>query len=455
MRVPPTVHLLVILQAIGCGDAAAANAAVPQWSAFGRALIAQRRYDNPYTDVELVVTFTAGSRNRTALGFWDGGDVGRSVWRWSTFFATPGAWHWSTHARAPNGTRIVDIGLESSGSVEVSPAPPAAGSSGNPFVTHGSLRVAQSGTHLEHHSGRSFFYHSDTGYSGPRLSTEREWQAYLTTRKSQGFSVVQVAIAQGDPLNGKPFVNRPGGVLPFLDGLNMTKLNPPWFQQYASRLAAAGDAGLGVVIVGIMQPISFHGGFPATDAAVRFARALTARLAGMSHVMYSPSFDSGYMDLGNEVGRALVDAGVSGHQLLTLHVGTGLNNELSYYNVSDGGVWDFYGEQTGYGEGGYRPDRSSSGYQREKEESFWAAQNWSSILSQQLPVVKPVVDLEAWYDAGGCVSSGNDCNPGHCACSWCAGNASTARAVAYIARLSGAVGGTTYGRYALVFVMQV
>ena len=133
--------------------------------------------------------------------------------------------------------------VESSGSVEVSPAPPAAGSSGNPFVTHGSLRVAQSGTHLEHHSGRSFFYHSDTGYSGPRLSTEREWRAYLTTRKSQGFSVVQVAIAQGDPLNGKPFVNRPGGVLPFLDGLNMTKLNPPWFQQYAARLAAAGDAG--------------------------------------------------------------------------------------------------------------------------------------------------------------------------------------------------------------------
>ena len=139
----------------------------------------------------------------------------------------------------------------------VSPALPDASS--NPFVAHGSLRVARGGTHLEHHSGRSFFYHSDTGYSGPRLSTEHEWQTYLATRKSQGFSVIQVALAQGDPLNGTPFVNR--GVMPFLDGLNMTQLNPPWFQQYASRLAAAGDAGLAILIVGLMQPISFHGGF--------------------------------------------------------------------------------------------------------------------------------------------------------------------------------------------------
>ena len=42
--------------------------------------------------------------------------------------------------------------------------------------------------------------------------------------------------------------------------------------------------------------------------------------------------------------------------------------------------------------------------------------------------------------------------PGPDVCSWCTGNASTARAVAYIARLSGASAGSTYGSWAMAWV---
>ena len=143
-------------------------------------------------------------------------------------------------------------------------------------------------------------------------------------------------------------------------------------------------------------------------------------------------------------GEDLVAAGVKGHQLLTLHPGTGLHNELGYY-ASSGKYgqanWiDFYGEQTGYGEGGF--GHSGSLYHRMDEEAFFAAQNWTRTVAQ-LPRKLPLVDLEAWYDSGGCGPEvGGDTHPG---------NARTARGVAYIARLSGASAGTTYGTQVYVW----
>jgi hypothetical protein len=97
------------------------------------------------------------------------------------------------------------------------------------------------------------------------------------------------------------------------------------------------------------------------------------------------------------VGEDLVAAGVKGHQLLTLHPGTGLHNELGYYAA--GGkygqaVWvDFWGEQTGYGEGGFGHEGNL--YHRMDEEAYFSAQNWTAILAE-LPEKKPVVDLEEW-----------------------------------------------------------
>ena len=51
-----------------------------------------------------------------------------------------------------------------------------------------------------------------------------------------------------------------------------------------------------------------------------------------------------------------------GHQLLTMHPGTDLNADLSYYNASTESFVDFYGLQSGYGEGGYLPDKNGSAY---------------------------------------------------------------------------------------------
>src|SRR5262245_23340246 len=59
------------------------------------------------------------------------------------------------------------------------------------FHTHGPLPVAKSGTHLEHTDGTPFFVLADTCWTGPALSTEKDWQTYLDDRKKKGFTAVQ------------------------------------------------------------------------------------------------------------------------------------------------------------------------------------------------------------------------------------------------------------------------
>ena len=389
-----------------------------QWQPWEAQLTASGSYANPYSSIDLLVNYTGpDGRVRHALGFWDGG----SVWKIRSFFDRPGRWGWQTSS--------ADHGLRQSGTVTV--AAKASGMNPNPFFTRGALRVSEHSSHLEFADTTPFFWLGDTAWAGPMRSTPAEWTEYLAARKEHGFTVVQSGIAC--PWAGG--VTRRGD-LPFNDtGNNLTKLNPGFFQVFADRIGQAAEAGMAVLVVGLMEP-SYR--YPTLPEATRFARHLTARLSHYNSIIFSPSFDSGYQSLGNLVGEDLVAAGVKGHQLLTLHPGTGLHNELGYYVA--GGKWgqaewvDFYGEQTGYGEGGF--GHTGSLYHRMTEQAFFSAQNWTATLAK-LPQPRPVIDLEEWYDSGGCGPEvGGDTHPG---------NARTARGVAYIARLSGAVGGTTYG----------
>ena len=61
----------------------------------------------------------------------------------------------------------------------------------NPFAVHGKLRVAKSGTHLEHADGTPFLFIADTCWTGPALSPAEDWGFYLKDRKAKGFTAVQ------------------------------------------------------------------------------------------------------------------------------------------------------------------------------------------------------------------------------------------------------------------------
>src|SRR5262245_51890410 len=69
---------------------------------------------------------------------------------------------------------------------------PVATADENPFSQHGKLRVAKSGTHLEHTDGTPFFFLADTAWTGPALSTDDEWKFYLADRKKKGFTAIQL-----------------------------------------------------------------------------------------------------------------------------------------------------------------------------------------------------------------------------------------------------------------------
>jgi hypothetical protein len=258
-----------------------------QWQPWETQLAATGRYTNPYTDVELSVNYTTPEGTvRSALGFWDGG----AVWRIRSFFDRPGQWQWESSSS--------DAGLRQSGAVTVAPAAKAASSSDrtNPFFTHGRLHAASGRAYLEHADGAPFFWLGDTAWAGPMRSTPSEWTEYLADRKRLGFTAVQSGIAC--PWAGGTTRR---GDLPFTDkGNNLTKLNPAFFQVFADRIAQASEAGFAVLIVGLMEP-SYR--YPTFSEASRFARHLTARLAHYNNIIFSPSFDSGYMWLGNLIGN--------------------------------------------------------------------------------------------------------------------------------------------------------
>ena len=264
------------LQTMQANSAATAT----QWQPWEATLAASGSYENPYTAVELAVNYTAPDGEvRSALGFWDGD----AVWRIRNYFDRPGLWQWQTTSNDPGLTNR-------SGTIAVATAEAA---NSNPFFSHGRLLVGQG--YLKHADQSPFFWLSDTAWAGPMRSTESEWTEYLADRKQHGFTVVQSGIAC--PWAGGTTRR---GDLPFTDsGNNLTKLNPAFFQVFADRIAQASEAGFAVLIVGLMEP-SYR--YPTHPEASRFARHLTARLAHYNNLIFSPSFDSGYMRLGNLVG---------------------------------------------------------------------------------------------------------------------------------------------------------
>ena len=115
-----------------------------------------------------------------------------------------------------------------------------AGADDNPFVKHGKLRVAKSGTYLEHADGTPFFFLADTVWTGPALSTEEDWKFYLADRKKKGFTAIQFNCVS--PWRTAPTDREGRTSYSIKDGKLVP--NEAFFQQLDARLKAINDAGL-------------------------------------------------------------------------------------------------------------------------------------------------------------------------------------------------------------------
>jgi hypothetical protein len=109
-----------------------------------------------------------------------------------------------------------------------------------PFDSHGLLRVAKSGTHLEHADGTPFFVLADTCWTGPALSTEKDWQTYLADRKRKGFTAVQFNMVS--PWRTAP-IDAEGNASYAVENGKL-KVNEAFYKRLDARMKAIRDAGL-------------------------------------------------------------------------------------------------------------------------------------------------------------------------------------------------------------------
>ncbi len=134
----------------------------------------------------------------------------------------------------------------------------------NPFAKHGKLRVAKSGTYLEHADGTPFFFLADTAWTGPALSTEAEWKLYLEDRKKKGLTAVQFnAICPwrtaATDLEGRTAYDlKDGKLVP----------NEDYFKRLDARLKAINDAGLLAVPVLVWAHKKGDAGFDLSEENV-------------------------------------------------------------------------------------------------------------------------------------------------------------------------------------------
>jgi hypothetical protein len=335
-------------------------AALGTWMRWEQSLTSATVYTNPNT-VTIKVSY-AGPNQRTinGLGFWDG----RNSVKIRCLFPEPGRWTWQTACSDTNNAGL----HQRSGSVEVVPY-----SGTNPLYRHGYLRVSDNHRFLTHADGTPFLWMGDTPWSAPMNASMEDWQTYLRDRREKKFTVLQVFCAS-DWAGSQDMLGHPA-----FFGAGLDRPNPAYWQQYEQKVQLANEKGLVVLVVGLMEPVKRY---PDTAAAQAFARHLVARLMG-NFVIFSPSFDSPFMELGNAVGQTVRES--SSVHLITQHPGTDLPAARRYY---DQPYLDLCGLQSGAGWGG-KPLGADIAARNAVE--------WSLDLHRRQPH-KPVVNLESRYD---------------------------------------------------------
>jgi hypothetical protein len=362
------------------------------WQRWEHTLSSARRYDNPYADVSLRVRYTGpDGRRLDGYGFWDGGQM----FRIRCAFPTPGTWQWETECSDSR-----DTGLHGRrGTVEVVPY-----GGENPLYQRGFLKASEDRRYLVYGDGTPFLWMGDTAWAAPMRSSDDEWDQYLADRKAKRFTLTQVAPAphwagETDRQGEKPFHDQA-----------CLKFNPAFWQAFERKIQRANEAGFVVLLVGLMEPVERY---PESAAACLFARNIVARLFG-NFVIFSPSFDSKFMPLADDVGSATREA--TAVHLITQHPGTPSREPTPIWTMQyyDRPYLDIAGVQTGHNGGN-------------RQRCAHHAIQWILDAYRHEPH-KPVINLEAMYD-------------GHGENGW---QAVDARSLAWRSWLSGAKG-YTYG----------
>ncbi len=189
-------------------------------------LISNKKYDDPYRDVDVNLILTNGTTTYTVPGFWDGGDI----WRIRFMCPTEGQWSYTTvctdseNTGLHNQTNTVTC-TKYSGELDL--------------YKHGRVKVVENVKYFMYDDNTPFFYLADTHW-GLGGETVEMVETITANRVQNGYSVIQ-----SQPLSAK---------FNFEDGISIVDISA--LREYDQKFKIIADAGLTHVNASFFYPSS-------------------------------------------------------------------------------------------------------------------------------------------------------------------------------------------------------
>ena len=333
-----------------------------QWNQWEHTLKSKKKYESQPADVEVIFKGPNGESMK-AHTFSDDG----KVYRFRAAFPAPGNWTWVSTCN-----NMKERGLKNKrGKVIVESY-----TGENSLYSHGDLKVSDDNRYLVYADGTPFLWMGETGWRATQNSSPQEWRDYIDTRKSQKFTVIQIS--------PRGVSKKPVTELEDVSFSNDGKPDPKFWEDLEAKISYANKQGLVIFMVGMGKAWRDH--FALNPANQNFESYITARMARLM-VIFSPSFDQ-LWDTGND--SVAMELNRLTTHLVTQHPGTNYEANLKFRNSP---FTDFCGMQSGHHGG-------------RLERAYNAARQWTLDMWNGTPV-KPVINIEAMYDAYGHNNAGN------------------------------------------------
>ncbi len=278
------IILIVLVSLVPTPPARAAESSAAVWMKYEIPFVSNKTYDNPLYDIKYFkATFTSPTgRNKTVHGFWDGGQD------WKIRFQPDEQGRW-TYLTACSDTSNRGLnGIE--GSFDC-----GANSSELDIHRRGAVIRPPGAYHLSHADGTPFLWTGCTAWNGALLSSEAEWEKYLSQRVASGYSVIQFVTTQwrGGETDSE-------GRVAFT-GSGKIEINPEFFNRLDKKIDHVNSHGLLAAPV-ILWALPFGqarhlspGYYLPQEEAILLARYIVARY-GANHVSWVLGGDGRYID---------------------------------------------------------------------------------------------------------------------------------------------------------------
>jgi hypothetical protein len=289
----------------------------------------------------------------------------------------------------------------------------ASASAESPFGKHGRIRVAKSGTHLEHADGTPFFFLADTCWTGPALSTEKDWQTYLADRKRKGFTAIQFNIVS--PWRTAPTDAEGNASYAIKDG--KLSLNEAFYKRLDARWKAIEEAGLLAVPVLVWAHKKGDAGKELTEEQLTDLCKLQIERYSKMNVLWILAGDNRYTDdaaMWKRIGRAVF--------------GDNHPNPVTTHPTGENFPWKDWENEKWLTVLGYQ-----SGHGDSQKTMKWLTHGPVAEFGLRKEFTRPVINLEPAYEA----HNGYSKKQPH--------NAHSVRRAVWTSLLSAPVAGVTYG----------